>query len=65
LKKIDHKKSKIDNLKRTKNEFEQKLNRQKSTIDNIKVFLRVLNSNFQKSMKSIRLQNSNIKEQYL
>lgn len=65
VQKMDSKKTKIDEFKKLKLEYESKINKQKNTLDSIKMFLRVLSSNFSKSMKSLKQQNLIIREAYV
>lgn len=60
--KLDRKVQKISELKKTKSENEVKITKLRGTLDNMKTFLKLLNTNFLKSMKQ---QNSYLKEQYL
>ena len=51
-KRIDKKSDKLDGLKKYKSDSEVKITKLRGTLDNVKTFLRLLNSNFIKSMKS-------------
>ncbi len=59
--KLDKKSNKVGILKKTKHDNEIKITKLKSTIDNMKTFLKLLNNNFIKSMKN---QNQSLKEQF-
>ena len=49
--KLDSKQAKVDTLKKVKVDQELRIGKLKGTLDNVKTFLKVLNSNFLKSMK--------------
>ena len=57
--KCDRKQKKMEVLKKVKGEQELRVAKLKNTLDNVKTFLKLLNSNFMKSMKQ---QNSNLKD---
>lgn len=59
-KRIDKKSDKLDGLKKYKSDSEVKITKLRGTLDNVKTFLRLLNSNFIKSMKS---QSQSLKDQ--
>lgn len=49
--KLDHKNTKIDWLKKHKVEQDTRVTKLKSTLDHVKAFLKLLNSNYVKAMK--------------
>lgn len=51
-KRIDKKSEKIEGLKKYKSESEVKIAKLRGTLDNVKTFMKLLNSNFIKGMKS-------------
>ena len=53
--KLDKKHNKISELKKNKSEIENKNSKLKSTLDNVKTFLKFMNTNFLKNMKQENL----------
>ncbi|CDW79559.1 UNKNOWN [Stylonychia lemnae] len=58
---IDKKQGKLDELKKNKLETDSKMIKLKSSLDNVKTFLRLLNNNYMKTMKQ---QSQSLKEQF-